>query len=504
MHVQVAGLRRAKRERGTSGLRVEPLRWRVLGSRLRGYDAHMANDTPATVVLTAADARRLQLLAAGVFAPVRAPMEAAEAAAVRSRGELADGTPWSTPLECLVEAPASASACVMKDGEGRTLGQARLDPTPAADGLRRIQGLPTGLETDGELQRQLNAVAALPPDRMTTAYVVEDCLHRADVEFLAEALPARGALLLLRLTGCSDEPCHLLHATALANGRALAHLAATVAARDPESRDGLPVAVLDLPRIELGHPGSGPMLARIASNLGATGLLRRPGADVDPSPHRRVVRALIRRDEGTITEATWPDVAAALRAAHLPAGRRGVTVLLTGLSGAGKSTIARMLSETLMTRTLRPVSLLDGDLVRHHLSRGLGFGRADREANLMRIAFVAREVTRHGGIAICAPIAPYTAIRARIRDWISEVGEFIEVHVATPIDVCEQRDPKGLYALARAGELQGFTGIDDPYEPPESPELRLDTSRLALEASVAAICDHLAGQGLIDLSEGQQ
>jgi sulfate adenylyltransferase len=139
--------------------------------------------------------------------------------------------------------------------------------------------------------------------------------------------------------------------------------------------------------------------------------------------------------------------------------------------------------------------------VRHHLSRGLGFGRADREANLMRIAFVAREVTRHGGIAICAPIAPYTAIRSRIRDWIAEVGEFVEVHVATPIDVCEQRDPKGLYALARAGELRGFTGIDDPYEPPEHPELRLDTSRLALADSVERICDYLLAEGLIRMKD---
>ena len=476
----------------------------------RGYDAGMANDNTPAVVLTAADARRLQLLAAGVFSPVLAPMDAIQADTVRASGALADGTPWSAPLELLVEAPAGAMACVLKDGEGRTLGQARLEAQPAAGDWRRVLGLPTGLSPAPELAEQLADVAALAGLGPVHAYVVEDCLHRADVDHLASALPAGAALLLLRLTGCADEPCHLLHATALANRQALAHLAAARSARGVGT-SGTPFAVLDLPRFDLGHPAAAAMLARIAANLGAAAMLAPAAATTTTtttisdttagSPHRRVVRALIRRDADAVSALTWHDVAATLRAAHLPAGQRGFTVLLTGLSGAGKSTIARMLTSTLMTRTLRPVSLLDGDLIRQHLSRGLGFGRADREANLMRIAFVAREVTRHGGIAICAPIAPYTAIRARIRDWIAEVGEFVEVHVATPIDVCEQRDPKGLYALARAGELRGFTGIDDPYEPPEHPELRLDTSRLALADSVERICDYLLEQGLIRMKD---
>jgi sulfate adenylyltransferase len=469
-----------------------------------GYDAGMPNDNPPAVVLTAADARRLQLLAAGVFAPVLAPMDAQQAEAVRTSGTLPDGTPWSTPLECLVEAPADAAACVLKDGEGRTLGRAQLDPRTATGGLRRVLGLPAGLRPAPALADQLAEVAALAGHGAVHAYVVEDCLHRADVAHLARLLPAGAPLLLLRLTGCADEPCHLLHATGLANRQALVHLAA-VRSMPGSDAPGAQVAVLDLPRFDLEHPASAPMLARIAANLGAVALLAKAplagAADSAPaSLHRRVVQALIRRD-AAVDALTWPDVAATLRAAHLPAGRRGFTVLLTGLSGAGKSTIAQLLSSTLMTRTLRPVSLLDGDLVRQHLSRGLGFGRADREANLMRIAFVAREVTRHGGIAICAPIAPYTAIRSRIRDWIAEVGEFVEVHVATPIDVCEQRDPKGLYALARAGELRGFTGIDDPYEPPEHPELRLDTSRLALADSVERICDYLLAEGLIRMKD---
>ena len=292
----------------------------------------------------------------------------------------------------------------------------------------------------------------------------------------------------------------MLHATALANAEAIGRLAPR------------PVTVFDLPRLTGPWLNRHATLERIAANVGAARLLPALNPDAagashnedgqtqheqGQSLHERVIAAVISRRFGVLSDATWPDVAAVLRAAYLPAGHRGLTILLTGLSGSGKSTIARLLTSTLMTRTLRPVSLLDGDLIRHHLSRGLGFSRADREANLMRIAFVAREITRHGGLAICAPIAPYAAIRKQIRDWVSEVGEFVEVHVATPIEVCEQRDPKGLYAKARAGDLPGFTGVDDPYEEPVAPELRLDTSSLSLEDSVSTICAYLMQNQLL-------
>jgi sulfate adenylyltransferase len=182
-----------------------------------------------------------------------------------------------------------------------------------------------------------------------------------------------------------------------------------------------------------------------------------------------------------------PAVAAELRRARPPRSERGLVVFLTGLSGSGKSTIARGLRDALSERGDRTVSLLDGDLVRELLSAGLTFSRADRDLNIARIGFVATEVARHGGIAICAPIAPYADARAQVRNMVREVGDFLLVHVATPADVCEARDRKGLYAKARAGLIDNFTGVSDPYEEPQDAELTIDTSVMTRQQSVDAL-----------------
>ena len=169
-------------------------------------------------------------------------------------------------------------------------------------------------------------------------------------------------------------------------------------------------------------------------------------------------------------------VARELRRVRKPRSERGLVLFLTGLSGSGKSTIARDLADVLAERSDRQVSLLDGDLVRQLLSAGLSYSRADRDLNIARIGFVAAEIARHGGIAICAPIAPFAAARAQVRQMVSEVGDFFLIYVATPVEVCEARDRKGLYAKARAGLIGQFTGVSDPYEEPTDAELVLDTS----------------------------
>ena len=166
---------------------------------------------------------------------------------------------------------------------------------------------------------------------------------------------------------------------------------------------------------------------------------------------------------------SFPAVVAELRRTHPPRHKQGFTVFFTGLSGSGKSTVANALMVKLMEMGGRPVTLLDGDLVRKHLSSELGFSKEHRDLNIQRIGYVASEITKNGGIAICAPIAPYAATRKIVREMIEPLGGFIEIHVATPIEVCEARDRKGLYAKARAGILKGFTGIDDPYEAPREP-----------------------------------
>lgn len=172
--------------------------------------------------------------------------------------------------------------------------------------------------------------------------------------------------------------------------------------------------------------------------------------------------------------------------AHLP---NGICIFLTGLSGAGKSTIANALDDAVRARWQRAVTVLDGDVVRAHLSSDLGFSKADRDRNIMRIAFVAREVVRHGGVAIAAAIAPWHEARAEARRMVGACGRFILVHVATPLEVCEARDPKGLYVRARRGEISAFTGISDPYEPPEDADLTIDTSAVSIERAVSLIID---------------
>jgi len=195
--------------------------------------------------------------------------------------------------------------------------------------------------------------------------------------------------------------------------------------------------------------------------------------------------------------ATFPEVLAELQKAYPLPGNQGFTVFLTGFSGAGKSTIAKILYSKFLEIGGRPVTLLDGDIVRQNLSSELSFSREHRDINVRRIGFVASEITKNRGIAICAPIAPYGTARDEIRKAIEAYGGFFEIHVATPIEVCEKRDRKGMYAKARAGLIQGFTGVDDPYEDPRSPELKIDTTNLSPEESVRQILIILGQRGYV-------
>ncbi len=194
---------------------------------------------------------------------------------------------------------------------------------------------------------------------------------------------------------------------------------------------------------------------------------------------------------------SYPKVVEELRRSYPPRHKQGFTVFFTGLSGSGKSTIANALLVKLLEAGGRQVTLLDGDLVRKNLSSELGFSKEHRDLNILRIGYVASEITKNGGVAICAPIAPYAATRRQVRELIEGHGGFIEVHVATPLEVCEQRDRKGLYAKARAGIIKEFTGISDPYEEPGNPELRIDTVGLSPELAAHRIFVKLESMGFI-------
>jgi sulfate adenylyltransferase len=213
---------------------------------------------------------------------------------------------------------------------------------------------------------------------------------------------------------------------------------------------------------------------------------------------RTELREMLLHDREVPDWFSYPEVLAELAKVYPPRSRQGITLFFTGLSGSGKSTLANIVFAKLIEAGGRPVSLLDGDIVRQNLSSELGFSKAHRDINIRRIGFVASEITKNGGVAICAPIAPYRETRRAVRELIEQHGAFIEIHVSTPLDVCEARDRKGLYAKARKGVIPEFTGISDPYDVPEHPELRIDTSELAPAEAAQEILLYLFKEGYLD------
>lgn len=194
---------------------------------------------------------------------------------------------------------------------------------------------------------------------------------------------------------------------------------------------------------------------------------------------------------------TYPDVVEELRLQHPPRSKQGFTIFFTGFSGAGKSTIANLLQSKLMEIQNRKVTMLDGDILRTYLSRELGFSREHRAIHVQRVGYVASEITKHGGIALCALIAPFEADRIHNKQLISQEGGYIEIHISTPLEICEQRDVKGLYQKAREGKIPQFTGVNDPYEIPTNPSLTIDSSIYSAHQAVDLIINYLQKEGYL-------
>ncbi len=228
-----------------------------------------------------------------------------------------------------------------------------------------------------------------------------------------------------------------------------------------------------------------------------------PVDEVDPRKTALTIsgtqlRKLLREGKEIPEWFSFPEVILELKKVFPPRAKQGFTIFMTGLSGAGKSTIANALGVKLMEIQNRPITILDGDLIRKHLTSELGFSKEHRSLNVRRVGFVASEITKNGGVAICALIAPFEEDRNYNRSLVNEGGSFIEVYVATTLDECENRDVKGLYALAREGKLKGFTGIDDPYEVPKSPEIVIDAGRCDVAEAVQRILSYLKAEGYIE------
>ncbi|HEY0645221.1 MAG TPA: adenylyl-sulfate kinase, partial [Nocardioides sp.] len=230
-------------------------------------------------------------------------------------------------------------------------------------------------------------------------------------------------------------------------------------------------------------------------------------ADVDHELGAQVVATYAGPDPvhalGDPADAPYPDAIAAIVDEDRPdPEHQGLVLFFTGLSGSGKSTLARALMDLVLEHGGRTVTSLDGDVVRRHLSAGLTFSKADRETNIRRIGWVAAEIARHGGVAVCSPIAPFAETREQVREMVEAAGgAFFLVHVATPLEECERRDRKGLYAKARAGEIPEFTGISSPYEEPEDPAVRVDTTGRTIEDALGDVLAALDEAGYLHLKD---
>jgi sulfate adenylyltransferase len=477
----------------------------------------------------------LELLLSGAYAPLTGYLTAADAAAVADRGELADGTPWPVPLTLTVPAdavPDGAARLVLQDPEGSPLAvldiaERSVAEAPDSGGASRLHlaGPVTALR---EPEHGPFRAMRLPParvrqelgDGLVLALATRRPLtrrHIGQLKHVASQLrSASGATVRILLLPLIAGP-----AAVVIRPEALVRAVLAAARQLPEHTLVVPVPLPPRASAEADLAAQ----AVVARAYGATHVLPEaaatarsggdgiPGVEILPQPEwaydprsevwrpLSLIEAGAERGElsdaelGSLLDSGEPvpawllpaGVAAELRRARPPRSSRGLVVFLTGLSGSGKSTLARDLRDALLERGDRTVSLLDGDIVRRLLSSGLTFSREDRDLNICRIGYVATEVARNGGIAICAPIAPYAATRAAVREMVTQAGDFVLVHVSTPLAVCEARDRKGLYAKARAGVITSFTGVSDPYEVPEDADLTVDTSVMSRHDAVNAV-----------------
>jgi sulfate adenylyltransferase len=477
----------------------------------------------------------LELILSGAYAPLTGFLGRDDVASLARTGRLVDGTPWPVPVT--LEVPPGIAeqldvdnplrrVLVLTDPEGAPV--AAVDVTeswPTREGTVGVSGRirRIGEGQQGPFRRLRRSPAdvrgVLPPGRVLGVFA-DRPLHRPQLAQLAYAARTlNGHLLVLIPVGGPT-----------ADGISAESLVRCVLA----ARDRMPPAtIVGVPLSAHGDEIRDALLrARVAAAYGVTHLLAtgasmmsggglrvlvprelaydsRDGQwrsrDDIPPKHRRPalepaeIDDLLDRGAPLPEWHTPPAVAREMAKARPPRRQRGLVLFFTGLSGSGKSTMARGVVETLLETGERTVTLMDGDVVRRHLSAGLGFSAIDRDINVRRIGWVAAEVARHGGMAVCCPIAPYEAARQAAHDFARAAGAgFILIWVNTPLAECERRDRKGLYAKARAGQIKGMTGIDDPYEIPAKPDLTIDTTDLPGGEAIATVLRYLGANGWID------
>ena len=476
----------------------------------------------------------LELLLSGAYAPLTGFLGRADLAALARRGTLADGTPWPVPVT--LEVPREMAegldlddplhrTVVLTDPEGApTAAIEASDAWPTDDGRYGIGGTVRRMGEGGQgpfqrLRRTPEEVRALLPPGRVLGVIADRPLHRPQLAQIAHAARTLAAhlLIIIPVTGPGPDglpPEALVRAIFAARDRMppATIVAVPLTLRGDEMRDALLRARVAAAYGVTHVLSTGDML----SGAGLRVLVPRELAydnrdgqwrwrDDIPERFRRLAMTaaeiddLLDRGFPLPEWHTPPAVAKELARVRPPRRHRGLVVFFTGLSGSGKSTIARGLADSMRETGERTITLLDGDVVRRELSAGLGFSKADRDRNVRRIGWVAAEIARHRGMAVACPIAPYANARAAVREMAVEAGAgFVLVHVATPLEVCEERDRKGLYARARAGQLRGMTGIDDPYEEPTDAELVIDTTAMTVPEAIDVVLAYLLENGWVE------
>lgn len=498
----------------------------------------------------------LEMLMNGAYSPLAGFMTRAQCALVETGKQLEDGTFWPLPvtLTCPPKRAgeiAQGDRVALRDGEGFMLAMLSVEDVWEDDGIWRLGGAIEGIALPPHpdfvslraTPAELRALFARRGWRRVLAWQARQPMHRAQFEFCLKSAIAHEANLLLHPKAggdLADSPAYFGLVRSFMAIRERFPAASTQLALLPAPPRDTSSAALLMRAIIARNYGCNLLIAggqHVSDGAGRRGEdWSDPQADLDmatvideigvkliayprmvyvedraeylpesEAPPDSRLRTLTgeefqRRMQSGLRIPDWysfPEVIAELRRQHPPRDQQGFTVFLTGLSGAGKSTLARALAARLMEMGGRSVTLLDGDIVRRHLSSELGFSKAHRDINVRRIGFVAAEITKNRGIAICAPIAPYQQTRRDVRSMIEQVGGFVEVHVSTPIETCELRDRKGLYAKARAGLIPEFTGVSDPYEIPAAPELAIDTTHLEIGEAVQQVLLKLEREGYL-------
>jgi sulfate adenylyltransferase len=427
------------------------------------------------------------MLATGAFDPLDRFVCLEEGRRIRDRGQLLSGQAWPAPIVLVLsksEAAHAAGAEVVElvDAEGAPVAEVSVEETwDVGDSRTAVSGpvraLAPAEHAFARLGRSARQVRAQAPDGGYRAVLLDRPLLASEVSALS-GLGKDAPVLLLVRTVDPQVPADVLVKSAIAAAEQIPSAAVVT----------VPFAVRD-------DPSDDAALAEV--------VMRNYGADTaDVLEHdsvwRRVERALADDDVAVLGDLLDPRTLHVLRQWRPPRSRRGLVVFFTGLSGSGKSTVARGLVDRLH-ETDRSLTVLDGDVARRMLSSGLGFSREDRDTNIRRLGWVGAEVARHGGMAVLAPIAPFASTRAEVRQLVEASGDLVLVWISTPLHECERRDRKGLYAKARRGEIPDFTGISSPYEQPDDADLVIDTSDVSVEQAVEVVWSYLVDGGWVSI-----